>query len=48
MTKELLAARLKVEHAYYMLMGDVGRFASIWGIGNVFCSIQEDGVLLIN
>lgn len=40
--KGLVAARLRVEHAFYTLT------SNLWGIRHVLCSQEEDGALVLN
>ncbi len=42
----LVAARLRIEHAYYKLVKCVEAFIDVWGI-NSFMYSNEDGDLLI-
>ena len=46
MMRGLLAARLKLEFAYYKLTDNVYAFMNIWGIGGVLCSLQDDLLML--
>ncbi len=43
----LVAARLRIEHAYYKLIKRVEVFIDVWGINDVLCTVNEDGDLLI-
>ena len=44
----LLKARLRVEHAYYKMMGTLQVFKNIWAVEEVLCSVGEDGELDIH
>ena len=44
----LLKARLRVEHAYYKMMGTLQVFRNIWAVEEVLCSVGEDGELDIH
>ncbi|KAL7838883.1 hypothetical protein AOLI_G00272870 [Acnodon oligacanthus] len=41
----LVAARLRLEHAYYSLMGKLPEFMSIWGINEILCTVDDVGNL---
>ncbi len=43
----LVAARLRIEHAYYKLVKCVEAVIDVWGINYVLCTVNEDGDLLI-
>lgn len=46
--KGLVAARLRVEHAFYTLTSNLEPFRALWGIRHVLCSQEEDGALVLN
>ena len=46
--KGLVAVRLRVEHAFYTLTSNLDAFKALWGIGQVLCSLGEDGSLVLN
>ena len=39
--KGLVAACLKVEHAYYQTVGDLQSFLALWAEGGVLCSVDR-------
>ncbi|KAL7888570.1 hypothetical protein AOLI_G00035440 [Acnodon oligacanthus] len=41
----LVATRLRLEHAYYNLVGKLPEFMSIWGINEVLCTVDHVGNL---
>lgn len=44
----LMAARLRVEHMFHKLTNNVEGFVDVWAVGQVLCSVAEDGSLLLN
>ena len=42
MLKGLLAARIRVEFAYYRLTGNLDDFFCTWGLDGVLCSVQDE------
>lgn len=40
--KVLVAARLRIEHAYYKIIKCVESFMYIWGINEVLCTVDDD------
>lgn len=42
----LVGSRLRVEYAYYKLVGCLERFMDIWGINHVLCTVYEDELVL--
>uniref|UniRef100_A0A1A8AE93 Reverse transcriptase zinc-binding domain-containing protein n=1 Tax=Nothobranchius furzeri TaxID=105023 RepID=A0A1A8AE93_NOTFU len=46
--KGLVEARLKIEHAFYELTGNLDWFRAVWGIGQVLCLLDGQGSLKIN
>lgn len=47
MFKGLVASRLKIEHAYYKLVGCLPMFVNIWAINGVLCTVNENDDLLL-
>uniref|UniRef100_A0A8C6KWD0 GDNF family receptor alpha 2b n=1 Tax=Nothobranchius furzeri TaxID=105023 RepID=A0A8C6KWD0_NOTFU len=45
--KVLVEARLKIEHAFYELTGNLDSFRAVWGIGQVLCLLDGQGSLKI-
>ena len=41
----LVAARLRMEPAYYNLVGKLPEFVSVWGINEVLCTVDDVGNL---
>ena len=46
--KGLVAARLRVEFAYYSLVQRIPEFLSLWGIDGALCNIDGEGRLDLN
>ena len=44
----LVAARLRVEHAYYRTVDNLEGFTSIWAVGGVLCTVGEQGDLFLS
>ena len=44
----LVAARIRVEHAYYKLTNNLDIFNNIWAVGEVLCLLQEGGELVLS
>ena len=44
----LLKARLRVEHAYYLMMDNMLAFTAIWAVKEVLCSVGDNGDLITN
>lgn len=40
--KGLVAARLRIVHAYYKMIKCVESFMCIWGINEVLCTVDDD------
>ena len=45
MFRGLVEARLRVEFVYYRLMGDLGGFQSVWGIGGALCRVDDNSLV---
>lgn len=45
--KGLVAARLRIEHAYYKMVNCVESFMYIWGINEVLCTVDDDDDLML-
>lgn len=43
----LMAAHLKVEFTYYKMVSDLEGFVTIWGYGNVVCSVIQESLVLM-
>ncbi|KAJ3583936.1 hypothetical protein NHX12_015433 [Muraenolepis orangiensis] len=43
----LVAARLRVEHAYYTLINHLQGFLDVWAVGQVLCSLGENDSLIL-
>ena len=43
----LVKARLRVEHSYYQMMDNLLDFSNLWAVGEVLCSVGEDGELVL-
>lgn len=41
-----MAARLKIEFAYYKMVSDIDEFILIWGVGNVLCNVVNESLFL--
>ncbi len=46
MLKGLIANRLKIEFAYYVLVGDLITFREMWCVGEILCCIYEEQLVL--
>ncbi len=46
MLKGLIANRLKIEFAYYGLVGDLITFREKWRVGEMLCCISEEQLVL--
>lgn len=46
MFRGLVAARLKIEFAYYKMVSDIDEFILIWGVGNVLCNVVNESLFL--
>ena len=46
MAKGLVAARLKIEFAYYKMISCLELFAEMWGQGDVLCSVDQESLVL--
>ena len=44
----LVTGHLNIEHAFYSLTSNLEAFTSQWGIGQVICSLEEDGSLVLH
>lgn len=42
-----VAARLKVEFAYYKLVDRIPKFIEIWGVNEVLCTVCENNEMLL-
>ncbi len=45
--KGLVAARLRIEHAYYKMIKCMGTFMYIWGLNEVLCTVDEEDDLML-
>ena len=45
MAKGIISARLKIEHTYYSLVGDMERFAQVWCVGDALCAVTDNGTV---
>ncbi len=46
MLKGLIANRLKIEFAYYVLVGDLITFREMWCVGEMLCCIYDEQLVL--
>ena len=46
MFRGLVAARLRIEFAYYKMVADLNEFISIWGGGDVLCRVIDELLIL--
>lgn len=46
--KGLVAAQLKVEHAFYSVTNNLTAFRTLWEVNQVLCTAREDGTLKLN
>ena len=47
-TQGLVAARLRVEHAYYRTVDNLETFNATWAVGGVLCMVGERGELILS
>ena len=43
----LVAARLRVEHAFFTLTDNLEGFRAVWGVGQVLCSLGDNQSLVL-
>ena len=47
MVKGFVAARLKIEFAYYKMISCLEEFAETWGQRDVLCSVDQESLVLL-
>lgn len=44
----LVKSRLKIEYAYYKLVGCLPMFVNIWAVNEVLCTVNENDDLVVS
>lgn len=45
--KGMVAARIKIEFAYFKLVNNIIDFSAIWSVGSFLCEVGQDGMLVL-